>query len=157
MSRAETLLPGADDEAMTAAAAPASPGRARNRQSRLLALAAPAVAEAIPSLRHEITGFALRNGAGERIAQDVALAVTEATTNAVKHAYGETGRGGVEVTISVDDGWLELAVLDHGLGFRAGSAHGLGLGLEIIAHISAELKITQSPTGSELRMRFPLP
>jgi serine/threonine-protein kinase RsbW len=123
----------------------------------VLALAAPAEAGAIPVLRREVTGFALRNGADERLAEDAALALTEAVTNAVKHAYGSERRGGIDVTVSVEDGWLQLDVRDHGLGFRAGSAHGLGLGLEIIARLSAELTIVQSPTGSELAMRFPLP
>lgn len=156
MTQAETSRPARDSDA-AGAGARLDPPRARARQRRVLALAAPAVAEAIPMLRHEIAGFAVRNGADRRVAQDVGLAVTEAATNAVKHAYGSAARGGVDVTVSVEDGWLELAVRDEGLGFRAGSAHGLGLGLEIIAHVSAELTITQSPTGSELRMRFPLP
>jgi anti-sigma regulatory factor (Ser/Thr protein kinase) len=129
----------------------------RARQRRVLALSAPAVADAIPNLRHEITAFAVRNGADAGVAHDVALAVTEAATNVVKHAYGYAPRGGVDVAVIVEDDWLELAVADHGTGFRADSTDELGLGLEIIARVSADMTITQSPDGSEVRMRFPLP
>lgn len=150
--------PGANDSIPAASAESQLPPRpARTRQRRVLALAAPAVPGAIPALRHEIAAFAARNGAGPRMVDDVALAVTEAATNAVKHAYGYAPRGGVDVSISVEDDWLELAVRDRGLGFRADSSHGLGLGLEIIARVSAEMTIIQTPEGSEVRMRFPLP
>lgn len=132
-------------------------GQARPRQRRLLALEAPAVPDAIPVLRRQIAAFARRNGADTPLAQDVALAVTEATTNAVKHAYGYAPRGGVAVSVCVEDDWLELVVGDSGTGFRADSTPGLGLGLEIIARVSAEMTISQSPAGSEVRMRFPLP
>ncbi|MEA2155108.1 MAG: Histidine kinaselike ATPase domain, partial [Solirubrobacteraceae bacterium] len=44
-------------------------------------------AENIAPLRHAVAGFAALNGASDCELEDVALAVSEALTNAVLHAY----------------------------------------------------------------------
>lgn len=88
---------------------------------------------AIASLRHRAAEFAAAHGAGRNQAADVALAVSEAATNAVKYAYLGATRNAV----------VEPAAL--------------GLGLSIMASLSAELTIVQEGEGTEVRMRFPLP
>jgi len=58
----------------------------------------------------------------------VALAVTEAVTNVVKHAHepGTTGRG-IQLTGSVADDLIEITVSDQGRGFRELASPGLGV------------------------------
>jgi anti-sigma regulatory factor (Ser/Thr protein kinase) len=91
------------------------------------------------------------------VVEAVALAVTEAVTNVVKHAYGPGAlERGIWLEGSVADELLEITVSDRGLGFRDSTCSGLGVGLSIIADMSAELTIDQGAEGTELRMRFPL-
>jgi serine/threonine-protein kinase RsbW len=122
-----------------------------------LELSGQAAPRLIPSFRHRVSDFAAAHGAAPRVIKAVALAVTEAVTNVVKHAYEpEATDRGIWLTGLVADGFLEITVSDRGLGFRDSARPGLGVGLSIIADMSAELAIDQGPRGTELRMRFPL-
>ena len=122
-----------------------------------LELSGQAAPDLIPAFRHRTADFAAANGATPKAVEAIALAVSEAVTNVVKHAYepGKTNRG-IWLTGSVTDALLEITVSDRGCGFRESSSPGLGVGLSIIADMSAELDIDQGPKGTELRMRFPL-
>lgn len=120
-------------------------------------LTMPAEPAAVTALRHRASEFAAAEGAGQPVVEDVALAVSEAVTNAVKYAGAGEGDGVVELTGARRDGWLEVVVRDRGEEFGKGSADGLGLGLAIIARLCADLKIVQEGEGTEVRMRFPLP
>jgi serine/threonine-protein kinase RsbW len=114
--------------------------------------------ELIPTFRHRSSDFAGANSAAPKVVAAVALAVTEAVTNVVRHAYEpEASDRAIWLRGSVADGLLEITVTDRGLGFRESACPGLGVGLSIIAEMSAELDVDQSPRGTELRMRFPLP
>ena len=122
-----------------------------------LELSGQAAPDLIPAFRHRASDFAAANGATPKVVAAVALAITEAVTNVVKHAHepGATDRG-IWLTGSVADDLLEITVSDQGRGFRESASPGLGVGLSIIADMSAELDIDQGPAGTELRMRFAL-
>lgn len=123
-----------------------------------LRLSGQAAADLIPTFRHRACDFAAANSAAPQVVEAIALAVTEAVTNVVKHAYeSEATDRGIWLTGSVADGLLEITVSDRGLGFRESAWPGLGVGLSIIADMSADLDVDQGPKGTELRMRFPLP
>lgn len=127
-------------------------------QAGTLAIEETATPAAVASLRHRAAEFATAHGAGTRLASDVALAVSEAATNAVKYAYPGAGRNAVvELDAEAREGWLDVRVRDRGGGFGRGSPESLGLGLSIMASLSAELTIVQEGAGTEVRMRFPLP
>ncbi|HET7119776.1 MAG TPA: ATP-binding protein [Solirubrobacterales bacterium] len=121
-------------------------------------LVSPAEPNAVTALRHRATAFAEESGAGPELAEDVALAVSEAITNVVKYAYGPEG-GTVEFSAAAEKGWLEICVRDQGNGFADGNspASGLGIGLALIADLCTDLAITQESTGTEVRMRWVLP
>jgi anti-sigma regulatory factor (Ser/Thr protein kinase) len=116
----------------------------------------PGSPDVVPSFRHAAVDFAATHGADADLCHDVALAVSEAVTNAVKHADARAEET-VSLTASVADDWLEIRVLDRGAGFGNPESDGLGLGLSIIARLSAHLTISQEGRGTELVMRFPLP
>lgn len=120
-------------------------------------LTLPAEPASVPVLRHRAAEFAARQGVDAPIVDDVALAVSEAVTNAVKYANAVDADGVVELAGAQRDGWLEVTVRDRGEGFGKGSNDGLGLGLSIIARLCSELTIVQEGDGTEVRMRFPLP
>src|SRR5438270_10506247 len=92
----------------------------------------PAVAGSVPRAREAVAAIAALAGASDERIDSVRLAVSEAVTNAVVHAY-EGQDGEIEVSAKVDDHELEVEVDDDGRGLRAGARHGLGLGLALIA------------------------
>jgi anti-sigma regulatory factor (Ser/Thr protein kinase) len=116
----------------------------------------PAVPEAVPVLRRAAADFAAEHGADTDLCGDIALAVSEAVTNAVKHSLAHADEQ-VRLTAAVADDWLEIRVADRGASFGLGVSDGLGLGLPTIARLAAQLTISQEGFGTELRMRFPLP
>ena len=91
----------------------------------------------------------------EQLLSDVKLAVTEACTNVVIHAYPEE-EGPMEVRAAVGDGELSVVVRDEGRGVvpRADSP-GLGLGLPLIATLTESLELgTGDDDATEVRMTF---
>jgi len=88
------------------------------------------------------------------IADPVALTVSEAVGNAVRHAYpGGTGMVEVEATMVEPD--LVVYVRDNGVGVGGRSGDpGLGLGVPIMRHL-ARLRITRRPGGgTQVALRF---
>jgi anti-sigma regulatory factor (Ser/Thr protein kinase) len=120
-------------------------------------LSREAAPDAVTALRHEAAAFAAAQGAGEELVEDVALAVSEIVTNAVKYAYESNAAGVVELEATTEDGLLALVIRDRGVGFGEGSTDGLGLGLTIVARLCDDLRIVQEGSGTEVRMRFALP
>jgi serine/threonine-protein kinase RsbW len=122
-----------------------------------LALVKPAEPQTVSVMRRATVEFATAHGAPSPIVDDIALAVSEAATNAVKHANVTGGEGIVELTAAVADDWVDVRVRDRGKGFGTRPSDGLGLGLSIIASVAVYLTICQEGHGTEVRMRFPLP
>jgi len=118
---------------------------------------ASAHAETVAFLRQTVADFVVANGIAESQATDVRLAVSEAVTNAVVHAYRDrTEPGTVGVTVSVDDGEIEIVVRDDGSGMAPrDDSPGLGLGLSLIRRIADAFDHREPPGGgTELWMRF---
>jgi anti-sigma regulatory factor (Ser/Thr protein kinase) len=111
---------------------------------------------AIPDIRHRISAFALARGASGADVARIELAVTEAVTNVVLHAYGDEP-GSVHFAVDAVDGDVQVLISDHGTGMRPGGSGGLGLGLGIIAGVTDDLHIAErDPHGLEIWMRFVL-
>lgn len=119
--------------------------------------AVPATPESVPFVRNLLTEFASRCGAAPEVLDSIRLAVSEALTNAVVHAY-RTGPGEVQITADRAGGELWVLVADEGCGHQtAPVSPGLGLGLALIAQSSEDFVIIERATGgTEVRMRFPL-
>ena len=85
----------------------------------------------------------------------VEVAVSEAVSNAVVHAYRETGEPGrIVVRAEFADARLSVAVSDRGLGMRPRpDSPGLGLGLPLIAQLATHVDIT-SENGTTVLMAF---
>jgi serine/threonine-protein kinase RsbW len=139
-----------------AAAQPRGAAGGGCREDSRLNLTLPAEPAAVPTFRRQASQFAAEQGVGPDVVADVALAVSEAVTNAVKYANASGPKGVVELSAATTEDWLEVKVRDHGEGFGKGSSDGLGLGLAIIARLCADLKIIQEGDGTEVQMRFPL-
>jgi serine/threonine-protein kinase RsbW len=120
----------------------------------------PAKPEYLLLARLAVAGVARRMTLGGREVADLKLAVTEACSNAVRHAYADRPGGEIELEFVVSDDCLELVVEDHGIGIAlpvpdvAPSELG-GMGLPIIRAVVDELEIRQSAdgTGTVVHMR----
>jgi serine/threonine-protein kinase RsbW len=91
----------------------------------------------------------------------VALAVSEAVTNVVIHAYRErdpdSEPGEVRVTVTIDGDELLVSVADEGTGMRPHpDSPGAGLGLPIIATLADRFEVQRQRGGTRLLLGFGL-
>lgn len=91
----------------------------------------------------------------EPVIDDVIIALGEATSNVVRHAYVDGNRGGMRVRITVADSSVDVAVSDQGT-WRAPSPDGGGMGLGIIESIADDVDLSTTPDGTTLRFRIAL-
>ena len=118
----------------------------------------PATPEAVPLARRALAAVAAAAGAaGDRL-DEIRLAVSEALTNAVVHAYRNGEAGHVHVTAAVASDELWVLIGDDGRGLHAwNDSRGLGIGLSLISGLSDDLSIvTRASGGTEVQMRFDL-
>lgn len=115
-----------------------------------------AVPASVPVLRSDVAAFARRAGVGEPLLSSVKLAVSEAVTNAVQHAYVGRRAGQVRVSARIEDERLRIEVSDDGSGMMPRlDSPGLGVGLPFIADTADALDISASPRGgAQLLMTF---
>jgi serine/threonine-protein kinase RsbW len=135
---------------------------------RTVRLTIPAKAEYIGLGRLAMSGLArLHPGPlPDEVVADLKLALTEACTNAVRHAY-DGGDGIVEITYELQPDRLIVEVADDGEGFdlepgRAAAGDDElvegGLGIAIIRAIADEVKVSgREEGGSTLRFVKHLP
>jgi two-component sensor histidine kinase len=110
--------------------------------------------------RHiELTVDAPEEVIGPEIAVPLGLLVTEAITNAYKHAFPGRDEGRIEVRVERESPeQLVLYVTDNGVGFDASSKEAGGLGSSLIhafvRQLHGEIEIT-SNAGTQVRVKFP--
>jgi serine/threonine-protein kinase RsbW len=131
-------------------------------ERRVVRLTIPARAEYITLCRLALTGLARLRPIPEELVADLKLALTEATSNSVRHAYAE-GKGVVEISYELSRDRLVIEVNDDGEGFDhdddgdIGDLENLsegGLGIAIIRSIADEFVLTRGPDGRGSRLRF---
>lgn len=139
-----------------------SPANARsNGNGRQVRLTIPARAEYIALCRLALTGLSRLQHFGEEVLEDLKLALTEACTNSVRHAYQEGTHGTVEIIYDLHPDRLVIEVSDDGGGFdpavpttgEQALAEG-GLGIAIIRAIADEVEIGPHAGGKGSRLRF---
>jgi len=120
-------------------------------------LTLPARAENVAVVRHAFGGLGEALAVPDHALADVKLAVTEACTNVVVHAYGEN-EGPMAVSAELRDGRLTVVVADEGRGILPRpDSPGLGLGLPLIATLAESLELgTGEGDETEVRMTFVL-
>ena len=105
-------------------------------------------------------------------AVSMALLVTEAVTNSIKHAFPETRTGTITIAVYPDGTMVPegdeeevdavvLSVHDDGRGLAAPEEEEQGIGMQLIRgfaqHLGGEIERRATPdNGTELRVRFPL-
>jgi serine/threonine-protein kinase RsbW len=127
----------------------------------IVALTIPARAEYVALCRLALTGLARTRALQAEVVADLKLALTEACSNSVRHAYEEGRDGVVQVSYRLGDDRIEVEVADDGAGFdpevleraQAELDEG-GLGIAIIRAVTDELDIGSNPNGAGSRLRF---
>jgi serine/threonine-protein kinase RsbW len=140
---------------MTSLGEPGSNGTVRQVRLRI-----PARPEYIALCRLALTGLSRLQDFGDEVLEDLKLALTEACTNSVRHAYGEGVPGTVEILYELHPDRLVVEVSDEGGGFdpaARGPGDELGeggLGIAIIRAIADEVQIGPQADGRGSRLRF---
>jgi stage II sporulation protein AB (anti-sigma F factor) len=116
-----------------------------------------ALPSSIADARHAVMRYA--ESAGATDVAGIALAVTEAVSNSVIHAFRGREPGRIEIDSRVlVPATLAVTVSDDGDGMhpQLGSP-GLGLGLPLIGELTTDLQIgSRLPRGTRVEMRFAL-
>ncbi|WP_345421089.1 SpoIIE family protein phosphatase [Pseudonocardia xishanensis] len=120
----------------------------------------PADPECLAPMRRAIAAWAAESGLDLDATTDLQLAVGEAVTNAVEHAYtGDPQPGADAVALSIElrtDGSLAVRVADHGRwrpppedpGYR-------GRGLALIRELAVDVEVLPADDGTEVWFRMP--
>ena len=126
--------------------------------SAVLAVRVRATARNVAEVRRLVSAFASTHGARDGVLGNIALAVSEAITNAVVHGAGRDPERLIEVVADVEDQTLEILIGDDGPGLAADvESDGLGLGLGLIARTASRFDVgAREPRGTQVWMRFEL-
>jgi len=146
-------------------AAAATSGERSRIDAARVRLTIPAKAEFISLGRLALTGLSHVRQLPDETLADLKLALTEACTNSVRHAYPDDG-GAVEIVYELEADRLVIEVADDGRGFEYSApasdeqesdeqdlVEG-GLGIAIIQAISDEFELRERSEGQGSRLRF---
>jgi serine/threonine-protein kinase RsbW len=126
--------------------------------TNVIRLSIPAKPEYITLCRLALTGLARVRSFPDELVADMKLALTEACSNSVRHAYnGDAGK--VDILYELQADRLIVEVCDDGSGFdiaeddESDELTEGGLGIAIIRSIADELDIERRASGGS-RLRF---
>jgi serine/threonine-protein kinase RsbW len=129
--------------------------------TRTVRLRVPARAEYIALARLALSGLGDLLRLPEELLADLKLALTEAVSNSVRHAYAD-GAGFVSIAYELRGDALAVEVVDDGKGFDPDRPPALegeeltegGLGIAIIRTIADEFELQSQPGVRGSRLRF---
>jgi serine phosphatase RsbU (regulator of sigma subunit)/anti-sigma regulatory factor (Ser/Thr protein kinase) len=108
-----------------------------------------AVRDSLAPMREAFTGWLDSFGPVEDDRQSLKMAVSEAITNAIEHAYPPGRPGPVRLVASMlPDGFLEVNVADRGRWREPGTADDRGHGLLVIGQLADEMEVRHPPRGA---------
>ena len=120
-------------------------------------LSIPSDARWLTVVRLAVSGVAARCGASYEDVDDIKVAVSEACTNAIDHAFRDAECAGViSVSCYAGEGDIRIEVRDQGCGFDPETADTVddanpdkqgGLGLFLIRKLMDETQVVSSPGG----------
>ncbi len=106
----------------------------------------------VATARHAVTDYC----ADQDLDNDgVALAVSEAVSNAVMHAYRNRESGAVRLFASVAEGALVVVISDDGHGMTPlTDSPGMGWGLSLMAQLATTVEIDDDKDGTRVVLSF---
>jgi serine/threonine-protein kinase RsbW len=121
----------------------------------------PAKPEYIAVARLAVAGLAELAGVADETVADLKLALTEAVSNSIRHAY-KANPGHVEIAFGLGSMCLDVTVIDNGAGFDPERPPALegeelaegGLGIAIIRTLTDSLEIESRSGVRGTRLHF---
>jgi serine/threonine-protein kinase RsbW len=129
----------------------------RTGERSLLRLWLPAEPGSVPTARAVIRAFSDPHLHDPQRRSDLGLAVTEAATNVVRHAYpGASDR--FQLSAVVEDARMVIGIRDCGVGFGSTRAShldpGLGVGVRIMHQLADDCTVRSSAAGTTVTLGF---
>ena len=119
-----------------------------------LRLLLPAEPHVVATLRRAVRQWATQSGASDEEAHDLVVAVGEAVTNVIEHAYTSAG-GQVEVEATIRYGLAVIVVRDRGR-WRPHRPDEGGRGLVLMQGLVEKVDVVSGPGGTEIRLSRPV-
>ncbi len=119
----------------------------------MLHLVVPAKAEYLSLVRLVVASVAGEAGFNDESVADIKVALSEASTNVVRHAYAngcETGSRVIEVNCYDEPGRFFIEVTDHGHGIPLPLPATEGLGLGIMGSLMDRVDVETGSTGTSV-------
>jgi serine/threonine-protein kinase RsbW len=130
-------------------------------EAPVVRLTIPAKAEYVTLCRLALAGLARVRPLTDEELADLKLALTEACSNSVRHAYADGTVGSVEITYALGHDRISIEVVDDGAGFDPFAEGGPdseltegGLGIAIIRSLSDGFELESSAGARGSRLRF---
>jgi serine/threonine-protein kinase RsbW len=138
------------------------PASTSNGGARTVRLTIPAKAEYIMLVRLALSGISNFRPLDAETLGDLKLAVTEACSNSVRHAYRDGREGAVQIIYELHPDRLVVEVCDEGEGFTTEQSLSVGenslgeggLGIAIIRELADELELGPGENGKGSRLRL---
>jgi len=93
----------------------------------------------------------------DRIAASIAVAVSEAVGNVVRHAYSGDRTGRVDIGAELEEETIRVTVTDGGDGMIPHpNRDNNGMGLPVIGRVADGVTVVSDGTGTRISMRFDL-
>ena len=107
------------------------------------------------TVRHWLAGFDLTDD----VTHDIVLAVSEAASNTIDHAYGPAGADDtIELSLWSEPRAVCIEIADRGVWRSAGThSAGRGLGLAMMRRLVGAVLIHCGPGGTRVSLRHPRP
>ncbi len=119
----------------------------------------PALPASVGRARSAVGSAAVQAGIADGLVHNLKVAVSEAATNAILHAYrGDRQPEGVHVLVQRAEERLDVRIRDRGVGMSPRpDSPGLGMGLSLMAHEAEHFEIRAAPQGgTEVVLHFKL-
>ncbi len=129
-----------------------------SRDPEPLSLELPAIPDSVPRARGAVLALARDAGASDDVLGNIALAVSEACTNVVLHAYRDRPDAGtMTIDAQLDEAGLEIVVTDAGGGLEPRTdSPGLGMGLALMAAVTTSLQVDHDGAATRVHLTFDL-
>jgi anti-sigma regulatory factor (Ser/Thr protein kinase) len=102
----------------------------------------PALPPSPARMRQHLAGTLTRHDVAPRRVEDIALVLTEAATNVVRHAYPDDRPGPIYAAAALTGRGLAISVIDFGRGMGSPSCNpGSGFGLMLMKELSDDIRI----------------
>jgi len=111
----------------------------------------------LSSTRRALHDWLLAAGADEDWIHEVLVAVSEACTNALEHAYGAGAPGVVELHATMTEGGVEVVITDRGAWKEPLDRGNRGRGRDLMEHLMDRALIESGPEGTVVRLHKELP